>query len=138
MFKISEKIKIVCADSNSNRIFSNEQIYPYAKSNFNCCYCEFNNEIKITPYETGFGFFEIYNNEKVLTKEEIITNKIAKKSSPWATYLGEITVNDLPTLYFGTLCKKCYSNHLVVFCCGEKQPGLVLLEISGVWKYEKP
>jgi hypothetical protein len=72
---------------------------------------------------------------KVLTKAEIIKNKMASETSPWASYLGEITLNDLPTLYFDTACQKCNTRYIVVFCYGEKQPGLIILEISGVWNY---
>jgi hypothetical protein len=135
MFRINKKIEIQSLATNTNHIFRNEEINPFVISSFECCNCNYKNEFRITPYETGFGFLEIYQEEKVLSKEEILKNKIATETSRWVSYLGEITVNDLPTLYFGVTCEKCYSNHLIVFCYGEKQPGLLILEISGVWCY---
>jgi len=46
-------------------------------------------------------------------------------------------VDDLPTLYFGTACKTCHSKYICVFGYGEKQPGLTVLTISGIWKYKE-
>lgn len=133
MFRISSKIEIQSLSLNTNRIYRNEETNPFITSVFKCCKCDHENELKITPYETGFGFFEIYKDNLILSKREILENKIATETSNWASHLGELTVHNLPTLYFGILCEKCRSNHLVVFGYGEKQPGLTILEVSGVW-----
>lgn len=135
MFKIKNKIEIQSSSPNADRIFRNEEINPFAASSFKCCKCGHHNEFKITPYETGFGFKEIYQENKVLSKKEVLEHRIATETSVWASYLGDLTVNNLATLYFGTACKNCHSNHIVVFCYGEQQPGLTILEISGVWCY---
>lgn len=136
MTRINDKIVITNLIPNSNRTFSNDEINSFVNHRFKCTTCNCENEFNITPYETGFGFLEIYENGKILTKDEVIKNKIATQTSPWASYLGELTVNDLATLYLSVACKNCKSNYLIVFSFGEKQPGLTLLEISGVWQYK--
>jgi hypothetical protein len=135
MFRINNKIQLQSLSPNTNHVFRNEETNPFVSSSFKCCKCNHENKFKIIPYETGFGFLEIYQDNNVLSKEEILEKKIATETSSWASYLGDLTVNDLATLYFGMACEKCHSNHLIVFCYGEKQPGLVVLEISGVWNF---
>jgi hypothetical protein len=52
---------------------------------YRCLICSCNNELLITPYKTGYGFLEIYSEDKVLSKDEIIRNKIATQTSSWAS-----------------------------------------------------
>ena len=136
MHRIEGKIKIDCLSQVSEKIFINEQIDPIAESFFYCCDCNAANRFDIIPYETGFPFVELYKNENVLSEKMILENRIASKTSSWASYLGDYTVNNLPTLYFGVYCKHCSAIHLLVFGYGEKQPGLTICEISGVWKID--
>jgi hypothetical protein len=64
-------------------------------------------------------------------------NAMVTETAKNMLHLGEITVNNLPTLYFGTDCESCHSKYICVFSYGEKQPGLTLLTVSGVWMYEE-
>jgi hypothetical protein len=136
MFKINTNIRVCHSANISAKKFINEQMDPSANGTFHCCKCSTENSFSITPYETGFSFLELYKNKNLLSDKEIVENKIAEKTSEWASYLGEYTVNDLPTLYFGISCSNCSETHLLVFGCGEKQPGLSICEISGIWSIE--
>ncbi len=135
MFRIFHKIKILKAAIVSENTFRNEQTDPSVQSSFKCCHCSKYNKINIVPYQTGFPFSEIYKNEKVLTAHEILDNGLATKTSDWAVYMGDFTIDNLPTLYFGVDCNFCNAKHIVVFSFGEKQPGLEICEISGVWEF---
>ncbi|MBB6235910.1 putative RNA-binding Zn-ribbon protein involved in translation (DUF1610 family) [Pedobacter sp. AK013] len=137
MYSILKKISIEEQVSVEKDTFSNAEIGHLAEVKFNCCNCGHENTIKITPYESGFPIFQLYNEEKVLAKNELLRNKIVSETSKNSLYFGELTVNDLPTLYFGTDCPSCRSKYICVFSYGEKQPGLTLLTISGVWKYNE-
>lgn len=136
MLQLLEKIKIKRIALVRKNIFKNDQITLSAKTSFVCCNCGNENQIEIIPYISGFPIFQIYNESAVLTKKELLDNKIVATTSLWMLHFGELTVNDLPTLYFGTNCEKCNSNYFCVFCYGEKQPGLTILEISGIWEYK--
>jgi hypothetical protein len=135
MYSISKKISIEKQVAVIKNTFSNAEIGNSAEVKFKCYNCEHENIVKITPYESGFPIFQLYNNEKVLAKNELLKNKIVSETSENLLHFGELTVNDLPTLYFGTDCPSCHSKYICVFSYGEKQPGLTLLTISGVWKY---
>ncbi|UWX61928.1 hypothetical protein N0B40_06480 [Chryseobacterium oranimense] len=137
MYSISKKIKLIRQAAIAKNHFSNDEIIPAAKTKFICCDCGHENSIEIFPYQSGFPIFQIYNDNQVLSKKELLENKIVTETSRRISYLGELTVNDLPTLYFGTDCQNCYSKYFCVFSYGEWQPGLTLLNISGVWKYEE-
>jgi hypothetical protein len=133
VFTINDNIHICQLANISEKKFINEQMDQSANSTFHCCKCSTKNSFSITPYETEFSFLELYKNKNLLSEEEIVENKIAEKTSKWVSYLGEYTVNDLPILYFGTACSNCSETHLLVFGCGEKQPGLTICETSGIW-----
>jgi len=137
MYSISKKIFIEKQVPVEKNIFSNDEIGQLAEVKFKCSDCGEENTIKITPYETGFPVFQLYNQEKVLAKNELLGNKIVSETSRNSLHFGELTVNDLPTLYIGTDCPSCGSKYICVFSYGEKQPGLTLLTISGVWKYNE-
>lgn len=137
MYSISKKIFIEKQVSVVKNTFSNAEIGNSAEVKFKCCNCGHENIVKITPYESGFPIFQLYNNERVLAKNELLKNKIVSETSINLLHFGELTVNDLPTLYFGTDCQSCHSKYICVFSYGEKQPGLTLLTISGVWKYDE-
>lgn len=117
--------------------FTNDEIVPSAIVKFTCNRCNHINVLEITPYESGFPIFQLYNEDKVLTKTELLNNNVVKTTSPGRIHFGELTVNELPTLYFGTQCESCKSNYIGVFSYGEKQPGLTVLEISGIWEYQE-
>ncbi|MBL1221131.1 hypothetical protein JET18_09790 [Chryseobacterium sp. L7] len=137
MHSISKKIKIGNPISPAKNHFSNDEMIPSAATTFICVDCGHENAIEIIPYETGFPIFQLYHEDKVLSKSELLNNRMATKTAPGMLHFGEITVNNLPTLYFGTECKTCQSKYLCIFSYGEKQPGLTLLNISGIWKYEE-
>lgn len=137
MYSISKKINILEKALVAKSFFSNDEIIPSAVTKFTCCNCGSENLIEIKPYESGFPILQIYSEDKVLSKSELLNNKIVSETSTRMLHFGELTVHDLPTLYFGTDCSSCHSKYICVFSYGEKQPGLTLLEISGVWKYEQ-
>lgn len=136
MYSISGKINIgrpVVVVKNS---FANSEIKS-AEAKFICNHCNHENVVKIVPYESGFPIFQLYNEERVLSKQELVKNNIVSETSKNLLHFGELTVNNLPTLYFGTNCQSCQSKYICVFSYGEKQPGLELLTISGVWEYKE-
>lgn len=137
MYSILKKIFIDKQVAVAKDTFSNAEIGHSAAVKFKCCNCGHENIVKITPYESGFPIFQLYNDEKVLTKNELLSNKMVSETSINLLHFGELTLNNLPTLYFGTDCPSCHAKYICVFSYGEKQPGLTLLAISGVWKYNE-
>ena len=137
MYSVSEKINIEKQVSVEKNSFSNEEIALSAEAKFKCCSCGQENAVKIIPYESGFPIFQLYHEEKILSKNELLKNRIVSETAGNRLHFGELTVNNLPTLYFGTDCRFCGSTYICVFSFGEKQPGLTLLTISGVWKYKE-
>ncbi|MDR6514453.1 hypothetical protein [Chryseobacterium camelliae] len=115
--------------------FVNEEIASSAEVKFTCCQCSHLNSVIIKPYESGFPIFQLYHENRVLSRNELLKNDMARKTSYHMLHLGEITVNDLPTLYLSTDCKNCSEKYLVIFSYGEKQPGLEILQLSGIWNY---
>lgn len=137
MYSISKRIKISNKVSVAKDRFINDETVPSAKTQFTCCSCGHENTIEITPYESGFPILQIYNEEKVLSENELLSNKMVTETPQRMQHLGALTVNELPTLYFGTDCSSCHTTYLCIFSYGEKQPGLTVLNISGIWKYEE-
>ncbi|MBK1896509.1 hypothetical protein [Chryseobacterium paridis] len=137
MYSISKKITINKEASIAKSNFINDEIIPSAVTTFTCCDCSHENTIEIVPYQSGFPILQIYEDHKVLSKNELLSHKIVTETSQGMLHYGELTVNNLPTLYFGTDCSSCHAKYICVFSYGEKQPGLTALNISGVWKYEE-
>ncbi|ASK29141.1 hypothetical protein CEY12_03030 [Chryseobacterium sp. T16E-39] len=137
MYSISKKINIRKKALVAKTTFTNDEIIPSAVTAFTCCDCSHENAIEIVPYQSGFPILQIYENNKVLSKNELLINAAVTETSQGMSHFGELTVNNLPTLYFGTDCSSCHSKYICVFSYGEKQPGLTILTISGVWKYEE-
>lgn len=136
MYRIFERIKIIKPVVVSKSYFTNNEIIPSAMTTAVCCDCNCENKIEIIPYQTGFPIFQVYNEDQVLSKDELLENKIITDTSQGMKHVGELTVQDLPTLYFGIDCQTCSTKYFCVFGYGEKQSGLIVLVISGVWKYE--
>jgi len=137
MYSISEKINITGKASVEKSTFINDEALPSATTTFTCCHCGNKNTIAIAPYESGFPILQLYHEDKVLSKSELLQHGIVNGTSQSMFHFGEVTVNNLPTLYFGTNCSSCRSKYIGVFSYGEKQPGLMILTLSGVWKYEE-
>ncbi|KPH14161.1 hypothetical protein [Chryseobacterium sp. ERMR1:04] len=137
MYSISKKINILEQALVVKNHLINDEMIPSVVTKFTCCNCSSENTVEIKPYESGFPILQIYIEDKILSKNELLKNKMVTKTSNRMSHLGPLTVNDLPTLYFGTNCSFCFSKYIYIFSYGEKQPGLTLLEISGVWKYEE-
>ncbi|MCS3532490.1 hypothetical protein [Chryseobacterium sp. JUb7] len=135
MYSISNKISLGKQASVTKNNFSNDEIIPSAVVKFTCCDCGHENVVEIKPYETGFPVFQLFHEDKVLSKNELLENRLVSETPKNMIHFGELTVNNLPTLYFGTSCISCHSKYICVFSYGEKQPGLTLLTISGIWKY---
>jgi hypothetical protein len=136
MYSISGKINIGRPAVVIKSDFANSEINS-AEAKFICNHCSYENVVRIVPYQSGFPIFQLYNEEKVLSKNELIKNNIVSETSRNLLHFGELTVNNLPTLYFGTNCQSCHSKYICVFSYGEKQPGLELLTISGIWEYKE-
>ncbi|MDR6457953.1 hypothetical protein J2786_001046 [Chryseobacterium vietnamense] len=137
MYSISEKINITGKVPVEKSSFINDEALPSATTIFTCSHCGNQNTIKIAPYASGFPVLQLYHEDKVLSKDELLQQGIVNGTSRSMFHFGELTVNNLPTLYFGTDCSSCHSKYICVFSYGEKQPGLMILTISGVWKYEQ-
>jgi len=137
MYSISKKIKTGKQATVAKNIFSNDEIVPSAVVKFSCCSCNHENTVEITPYKSGFPIFQIYHEDQIISKEELLHNGMVTETVKNMLHFGELTVNNLPTLYFGTDCPFCQSKYICIFSYGEKQPGLTLLIISGVWEYEE-
>ncbi|PWN59396.1 hypothetical protein [Chryseobacterium viscerum] len=136
MYSISKKISIIKKASIAKSTFMNDEALPSATTTFTCCSCGHKNTVEIKPYESGFAILQLYNEDQVLSKSELLKHGMVSETSQRMMYFGELTVNDQPTLYFGTDCSSCHSQYIGVFSYGEKQPGLSTLSISGLWKYE--
>ncbi|ROI05781.1 hypothetical protein EGI16_05210 [Chryseobacterium sp. G0240] len=137
MYSIVEKINIGKKALISQTDFTNEETVPSAKTSFICCQCNHENTIEIVPYQSGFPIFQLYHGDQVITKNDLLKNGAVTQTSATMQHFGELTVNNLPTLYFGTSCKTCTSKYICVFGYGEKQPGLTILTISGIWEYKE-
>ncbi|WP_418123656.1 hypothetical protein ACNFU2_03130 [Chryseobacterium sp. PTM-20240506] len=137
MYSISKKIRIGRKALVAKAVFTNDEIIPSAVTTGKCCDCGYENKLEIIPYQSGFPILQIYEGDKVLSKNELIDNGIVAPTLPSMLHFGELTVSNLPTLYFGTDCPSCHSSYICVFSYGEKQPGATVLHISGVWKFEK-
>lgn len=136
MYSISETISITGKASVEKSSFINDEALPSAITTFSCCDCENKNSVVIAPYESGFPILQLYHEDKVVSKDELLKNGMVNRTSQRVLHFGEFTVNDLPTLYFGTDCISCRSKYICIFSYGEKQPGKEILTISGIWKYE--
>ncbi|WET50075.1 hypothetical protein PYS58_02870 [Chryseobacterium indologenes] len=137
MYSISKKIKIVKKALLTKERFINDEAIPAAVTQFSCCECGYENRIEISPYQSGFPILQIYQEDKVLSKSELLKHQMITETSQRMQHYGELTVNDLPTLYFGTRCSSCNTNYICIFSYGEKQPSLEILNISGIWEYQE-
>lgn len=137
MYSISKKISIGKKAALAKDRFVNNEAIPAAITQFTCCSCNHENTIKISPYQSGFPIIQVYHEDKVLPKSGLLKNGMVAETSQRMIHLGELTVNDLPTLYFGTDCPSCLSKYICVFSYGERQPGLEILQISGIWEYQE-
>ncbi|BAP31563.1 uncharacterized protein CHSO_2526 [Chryseobacterium sp. StRB126] len=137
MYSISKKIKIGNKALLQKDRFINDETIPAAVAKFTCCECGHENSVEISPYQSGFPIFQIYHEDKVLSKSELLKNQMVTETSQRMQHYGELTVNELPTLYFGTSCISCNTNYICLFSYGEKQPSLEILNISGIWEYQE-
>ncbi|MDO3424436.1 hypothetical protein QWT87_06000 [Chryseobacterium sp. APV1] len=135
MYAITKKIQIVKKATVSKNTFINDEISPSAELKFICCNCTHENLVNITPYESGFPVFQLYHENKILSINDLLKNSMIKETQQNMLHVGEFTFNDLPTLYFGTDCESCVAKYIVIFSYGEKQPGLEILSVSGIWEY---
>lgn len=137
MHSISKKINIGKQADVPKTVFRNEEADPYAAVTYTCRHCHHENIVEITPYTSGFPILQLYDKGRVVSGEELLKIAAVAETSESRLHLGALTVSDLPTLYFGTGCQSCRSKYLCVFSYGEKQPGLNLLRVSGIWQYEE-
>jgi len=135
MYAITKKIQIVNKADIPKDSFINNEISPSAELKFICYKCSHENLLKITPYESGFPVFQLYHENKILSINDLLKNSMIKETQKNMLHVGEFTFNDLPTLYFGTDRESCAAKYIVIFSYGEKQPGLEILSVSGIWEY---
>lgn len=135
MYAITKKIQIVNKAIIPKDTFINDEISPSAELKFICCNCTHENLVNITPYESGFPIFQLYHENKILSISDLLKNSMVKETQKNMLHVGEFTFNDLPTLYFGTDCESCATKYIGIFSYGEKQPGLEILSVSGIWEY---
>lgn len=76
MYSISEKINIKNKAIISRDVFANREMEQIVILYFKCTNCHHQNKIEITPYESGFPILEIYEGEKVLSRKELLENKM--------------------------------------------------------------
>lgn len=136
MYSISNKINISKKAVLAQNTFINDETIPSVSTTFTCCSCGHENNIEITPYTSGFPILKVYQEDQVLSGNELLKNGMVSETPQTMSHLGALTVNNLPTLYFGTDCSSCHATYICVFSYGEKQPGLTTLNISGIWEYE--
>lgn len=137
MFKINKRISV-----KSSSVFSVREVVLNSqtnnvKGNFTCCSCGFVNDFVIVPFVSGYPVGQLYQANTVLTEEELLEKSMVTRTSTFLSHLGGVTVDDLPTLYFGTTCSSCANKFICLFGCGEKQPGMNILKISGFWCYSE-
>ncbi|KPE50963.1 hypothetical protein [Chryseobacterium indologenes] len=137
MYSISTKISISKKALIEKSTFTNDETSPSVMAKFICCDCSHENTVEIIPYQSGFPVFQLYHEDKILSKNALLQNGMAAATPQEMLHFGELTVGNLPTLYFGTSCKTCPAKYIGIFSYGEKQPGLTVLQISGIWKYEE-
>lgn len=137
MYSISKKINIGKKALIKKDRFINDEANPAAVTQFTCCECGHENTVEIVPYQSGFPIFQIYHEDQVLSKSQLLKNNMTAETSQRMQHYGELTVNDMPTLYFGTHCTSCNTNYICIFSYGEKQPSLEILQISGIWEYQE-
>ncbi|WP_294296356.1 hypothetical protein [uncultured Chryseobacterium sp.] len=135
MYQITERIIVGKKATLEKDSFINEEIGSSAAIKFVCCQCGHLNSVKIIPYESGFPAFQLYDQDKVLSKNELLKNKMTENTSSYMLHLGEVTVDDMPALYFGIGCSTCIAKYIGIFGYAEKQPGLEMLKVSGIWNY---
>ncbi|WP_312303620.1 hypothetical protein [Chryseobacterium sp.] len=137
MYAISKRINILQKATAAKSTFINDEALPSAATTFTCCDCGQENNLEIIPYHSGFPILQVYQDNKVLSKTDLLSNGMVSETPQMMSHFGELTVHNLPTLYFGTDCISCHTKYICIFSYGEKQPGLTVLNISGVWKYEE-
>lgn len=115
--------------------FYNDACYS-ATTNLQCS-CGNEEQISITPYESGFPLAQLYHYQQFISTSQLLARGMAKETAPFYHHLGAYTVNNLPTFYFKTVCEQCHQKRITVFSFGEQQPGLEVLTISGTWKLEE-
>lgn len=115
--------------------FYNDACYS-AVTNLQCS-CGSEEQLSITPYESGFPLAQVYHFQELISTSQLLARGMAKATAPIYQHLGAYTVNNLPTFYFKTVCEYCHQKRITVFSFGEQQPGLEVLTISGTWKLEE-
>ena len=136
MQPLHQSIQLQEAIALDKKRFINEEIYPQINQSFTCCVCQNKVNMQIQPFKTGSPLDTLYKGNKVLDTGTLIQHKIITKANHHSKHWGEFLHNDLPTLYFLAHCTNCKAGtYIGFFSYGEKQPGLDILSIAGVWKY---
>ncbi|WP_428224942.1 hypothetical protein [Flavobacterium sp.] len=130
-FKIGTKIQ--CSNEIPTSLIDSKG---YALK-FYCTNCQTPNKFLIKPYETGYSIDHLFLENKYISKAELLQNKVVQIPPKGYEYLGELLLDKINALYEICNCANCSKTFILVFGCGELQPGRESLLISGIWNIEK-
>ena len=96
----------------------------------------FNQNIHINILN-DYNLLENLVSKNILDKDDIIKNGLAKITSKYEKHLGSFSVfSNLPAYYHIIVCDLCKKRYMIVYGCGESQPGRDVVYISGIWEVE--
>jgi DNA-directed RNA polymerase subunit RPC12/RpoP len=132
--KLAKKFRIQNKVLLPKRTWETKKVSKNVNDEFYCTECQEKIQFNIKPFQTGHPLSELYDEQSIIRKEELVRNNVAQKSYSWQSHLGELVINNKPALYDSISCPNCSSTYLLVFGFGESQPGRFTVEVSGVWK----
>ena len=128
-FHLGYKVYQECSYTFSQYTEKNEQV------SFNCLKCHSNNAIKLALYKSGRSINDLYQAERLITKEELLSNKAVRINNfPGRENFGELSLWLVPALYEMVDCQFCNCSYLCIFGYGELQPSREEIQISGIWQ----
>jgi hypothetical protein len=118
-------------------IFEGSKIYEHGvEIKFRCSSCAIDNSF-ILDSNSGNLLDDLFLKRKLISKDEILRNHIAKESTKIYRHLGEVMIfPNLSALYLFLRCVNCDAIFMVTFSFGESQPGRNICYISGLWQIE--
>ncbi len=114
--------------------YEGTEMFPKIEFNFYCNHCHNLIYVEIEPFKTGIALTNLYAQNSFIEKSELLRNGVAKLAKSWQSHLGDLVLFNIPALYLGLRCMTCKKKYLLVFGCGEVQPGRMLCQISGIWE----
>jgi hypothetical protein len=80
MYSISNKINISKKAVLAKNTFINDETIPSVNTTFTCCSCGHENRIEITPYTSGFPILKVYQEDQVLSGNELLKNGMVSET----------------------------------------------------------